>query len=111
VTHCSEGSVRTSEKRTSSVFRVMKADVTGTKERVKELSHQRSTLCQATSLGPCVLIVSMGCRCGGCAYGNDFSVWTAGLDVVIWGPVLQVAIFTLVAEAEGGIGSAGVTPQ
>lgn len=50
----------------------------------------------------CLLIVSMGCRCGGCAYANDFSVWTAGLDVMIWRPVLQVAIFTLGRKLGGG---------
>ena len=49
---------------------------------------------------------------GGCAYTNNFSVWTAGLDVVIRGPVLQVAVFTVVAEVVGGgTGSDGVTPQ
>ena len=76
----------------------MEAEVTGTKETVTVLSDHRSALCQATSLGPCVLIVSMGCACA-----SDFSVWTARLDVAIWGPVLQVAIFTLVAEAGGGL--------
>ena len=87
----------------------MEAEVTGTKERVKELSEQRSVPRSAGN--SCVLKASLGFRCGNLLTitGVVLTLTTflfrlRALAWWYWGPELQVAIFTVVAEA-------GLTPQ